>query len=61
MTKGKFPTVKKVILAFRGKNARNGSPHIILIYSYEIVQVYSYMLCSDTNFLLLLLLYMCVE
>jgi hypothetical protein len=38
-----------------------GKVHILLIYSYEIVQFYFYVVHSDISFLTLQLLHMCVE
>lgn len=60
--KGKFPTVKNVgLVLMKRKKLNQGSIHSLFIYAYEIIQFYSYRVCSDTSFVTLLLLYMCAE
>jgi hypothetical protein len=54
--KGEYLTVKKVTPALGEKIAYKGSIHILLIYSYEIAQFYSYVARFSISFLKLLLL-----
>jgi hypothetical protein len=57
----KVNSVKKVTLVLRERIVYEGSVHILFIYSYEIVHFYSYIVHSDTSFLMLIVLQTCAE